>query len=135
MVAQFKNNAYRDTVRLLAEYDKGAYEVQALGESKLDGKSVQGIAVKVPAEKIEFRIFIDPATNLVAGKQYMGSAGMGGPPAEMTEIVHEYRTVEGIRWAVKTTVMNGSQKQAEVTTAETKLNPGLPDSRFAKPQQ
>jgi zinc protease len=135
MVAQFKNNSYRDTVRLLSEYDKGAYEVQALGESKLDGKSVEGIAVKVPAEKIEFRIFIDPATNLIAGKQYMGSGGLGGPPAEMTEIVHEYRNVDGIRWAARTTVMNGSQKQAEVTTAETKLNPGLPDSMFSKPQQ
>jgi zinc protease len=131
IVAQFRNNAYRDTIRFLREYDKGAYEVQAIGPSQVEGKAVEGIAVKVPAEKVEFKVFIDPSTGLIAAKSYFGTGG--GAPGDRTEIYSAYRAVEGIQLPAKTVVMNGSQKQAEMSVSATKLNPGLPDSTYAKP--
>jgi hypothetical protein len=131
MLDQFKANTLRDTLRLLKEFDKGSYEVQSLGAAKFEGKDVEAITVKVPAEKLEFKVYVDPATGLVAGNSYFGS--IGGPPAEVQEIFSDYHAVDGIQRPRKIVVMSGGQKRAEVTTSETRFNTNPPDSMFSKP--
>jgi zinc protease len=125
--------ALRENMLVLQRFDKDGYQVQALGTEKLNGKEVEAVLVNHAAESVSVRFFLDPATGLIAGRSYVGS--MGGPPAELTEVYSDYRDVSGVKlpFAVEIT-RQGGQRTSSSKVAEITLNPGVPESAFAKPQ-
>jgi hypothetical protein len=76
-------------------------------------------------------LFLDPATNLVAGKRY--TAAVMGPPAETEEVYSDYRDVSGVKIPFKTVTMQGGKPRTEMTAAEVRVNPGVEAAAYKKP--
>ncbi len=129
--AEMEGGFFRDTLLLLQKFEDPAYTVQALGPAELDGKKVETVAVSDPARKLQVKVFLDPATNLVAGKQY--TAAIMGPPAETEEIYSDYRDVGGIKLPFKSLTRQGGKTRTDSTASEIKINPAVEDGAFKKP--
>ncbi len=128
---ELDSSFFRETLWLLQNFESGALTVQALGQSEVDGKPAEGVAVGDPARKFQVKIYLDAKTNLPVKKVY--TAAVMGPPGEVEETYSDYREVSGLKLPFKTLVFQGGQKRAEQTTTELKINPGVPDSAYRKP--
>jgi predicted Zn-dependent peptidase/outer membrane lipoprotein-sorting protein len=134
VAGQARNSSLRETVQLLNNYDKPGYTTQALGVSKLEGKDVEGVLVKNDSLSFQVKVYFDPATGLLVGKNYMGQIPMSGP-GEITETLSDIREVEGAKLPFRSVLTNNGKKAAEQKIGEFKVNTGVPDSAFTKPQQ
>ena len=124
-----KEEAFRDTVFLLARAN--TLEAQDLGMVALGDKQVQALLVTDPQTKQELRLLIDPATALLAGKQYTGN--LMGAPGEIQEQYLEFKDSAGIKVPSKVIIFQNGQKKGEVTVTDVSLNTGVKDAAFVKP--
>jgi len=120
-----KEEAFRETISLLQSADK--YNAQSLGSVEIGGKKLDGILVKDAASGQEVKLYIDPATKMIAAVRFSGGGG------ETEEVYSDYKDVQGVKIPSKVTVSQNGQKRAEVTLDEVTLNPAVTDSMFAKP--
>jgi hypothetical protein len=77
------------------------------------------------------KVFIDPATSLLAGTQYTGS--MMGAPGEIEERFLEYKDADGVKIPSKVEIYQNGQKKGAVTVTKVAVNTGVQDAAFAKP--
>jgi hypothetical protein len=75
---------------------------------------------------------VDPATNLLAGKSY--TAALMGAPGEIQELYSDWRETEGLKWPGRITLYRDGRKIGESVVREVKVNPGLPESAYRKPE-
>ncbi|MBM3810395.1 MAG: insulinase family protein [Acidimicrobiia bacterium] len=129
---QARKNAVQDNISLLSNFDAAGYAVQAVGISKLGDKDVEGVLVKNEALKLEVTMLIDPATGMLAGKGYQGA--LMGPPGALVETFSEMRDVGGVKLPFHVSITNNGRKAAEQKVSEYKLNPGVSDDIYKKPQ-
>jgi zinc protease len=122
----------RNMLMILRNFNSEAYTIQGLEKSEVEGKPVNVVALTDSTSKKTFTLFIDVQTGLPLKKAYNGTL-MGGPPADIEELLSDYRDVDGIKMAFKTTILSGGEKKAEVSLSEVKFNTGANDSLFAKP--
>ncbi len=128
-VAAAKDEAFRETIGLLAA--SANLTVQALGESKLGGKTVEGLLISDPAAKRQVKLLIDPATSLVAGRVYNGA--LFGPPGEVEEIYLDYKDVNGVKFPSHSVLSQNGAKRAELKIEDIVVNASVPDSAFVRP--
>jgi predicted Zn-dependent peptidase len=129
--AESEGSFFRDTILLLRNFENSAYAVQALGPEEVEGKKVEGVAVSDAARKLQVKVYVDPATNLIVGKQYV--AAIMGPPAETEEMYSDYREIAGIKMPFKTVTKQGGKTRTDSTASEIKINPGVNDNAYKKP--
>jgi outer membrane lipoprotein-sorting protein len=122
----------RNTLMILRNFNSGAYKVQAMEKAEVDGKPVNVVALTDNTSQKATTLYIDLQSGLLHKKAYNGIL-MGGPPADIEELFADYREVDGIKMAFKTTIFSGGQKRAEISLSEVKFNTGADDSLFAKP--
>ncbi len=125
-----RSSLLRSTIPLLQNFEKPGYTVQALGQEEFNGRKLEAVAVSSPENKLTVKVYVDPATNMIAGKQF--TASIMGPPTETEELYSDYRDVSGVQVAFKTEIRQGGQKRSEVTAEEVKINPGVEDSAYQK---
>ena len=123
---------FRQTTSLLQNFDKPGYEVQALGPAQVDGKTAEAVAVSDPVRKLQVKLWIDPASHVVVKKGYTGS--LMGPPSEVEEVYSDYREIGGVKMPFKLILFRNGKKFGEQTNTEIKINPGVPESAYQKPQ-
>jgi hypothetical protein len=128
--AAAKDEAFRETIGLLAGSPK--LTAQALGASKLGGKSVEGMLISDPDAKMQVKVFMDPATSLIAGKIYNGA--LFGPPGEVEEVYLDFKDVNGVKFPSHAVLSQNGSKRAELKVDEIAVNANVPDSAFAQPQ-
>lgn len=129
---ELEGGFFRDTISLLRNHENPAYTVQALGPSEVDGKPAEGVAVSDPARKLQLRLWIDPKTNLLVKKTYV--AALLGAPGEIEEIYSDYREAGGLKLPFKILLNRSGKKFGEQTVTEIKINPGVEESAYKKPQ-
>jgi hypothetical protein len=130
-LGEVQGTLFRDTFSLLRNIDNPAYTVQALDTAEVEGKKAEGVAISDAARKLQVKLWIESATGLLVKKTY--TAAFMGPPAELEEISSDYRDVSGLQVA-HTAALNRDGKRLGVTTITSfKLNPGVPDSAYQKP--
>lgn len=130
-VGEAKKAAMRETIALLRNSDSPALTVQSLGVSKVGDTEAEGVAISNPSAQFEVKVFVDPKTGLLAGKGFRGA--LMGAPADMIEVYSDYRDVDGIKVAFRTTVMRDGRKAIDTKLEDFKLNPGASDSIYRKP--
>ena len=128
-VAAAKDEAFREMVRLLSS--SASLTAQALGESKLGGKTVEGLLISDTAAKMQVKLLIDPATNVLAGRVYNGA--LFGPPGEVEEVYLAYKDVSGVKFPSHSVLSQNGAKRAELKIDDIVVNPNVPDSAFARP--
>ncbi len=124
------DDLFRETIFLLAK--SPGYSAQNLGPAQFGDKQAVALLVTDPATKRQVKLFVDPATNLIIGKEYTGK-GPSGRPGEMKETYSDFKDVDGLKLPAKTLVTENGKKAAEITVSKTILNTGVADSAFAKP--
>jgi len=127
-----EGSLFRETIALLQKYESSGYTVQSLGTAEVEGQPVEVVAVQDPARKLQVKLHFDPKTNLLVKKSY--TAAMMGAPADIDEIYSDYREAGGIKLPHKVLMNRSGQKFGEQTIAEIKINPGLADSAYKRPQ-
>jgi zinc protease len=130
--AETEGGFFRDTISLLRNIDNPAYTVQALGPSEVQGKPAEAVAVADPARNLQVKLWIDPTTNLLLKKSY--TAALMGPPAELEELYSDYRDAGGLKMPFKVLMNRQGQKFGDLTVTEIKINPGLDEAAYKKPQ-
>lgn len=129
---ELENTFFRDTMRLLRDFEDPGVTVQALGEQEIEGRKVEAVAVRDAGGKFQVKLFVDPATNLLAGKSY--TAALMGAPGEIQELYSDWRETEGLKWPGRITLYRDGRKIGESVVREVKVNPGLPESAYRKPE-
>jgi predicted Zn-dependent peptidase/outer membrane lipoprotein-sorting protein len=122
----------RNTLMILRNFNSEIFKVQALEKAEVEGKPVNVVALIDNSSQKTTTLYIDLQSGLLLKKAYNGTL-MGGPPADIEEFFADYREVDGIKMAFKTTIMSGGQKRAEISLSEVKFNTGADDSLFVKP--
>jgi zinc protease len=124
-----REEGFRETVFLLARL--AGYEAQDLGTVALGDKQVEAVVVTDPQTKQTVKLLIDPATSLLAGKEYTGN--MMGAPGEIREVYLDFNDTTGIKVPSKVEIFQNGQKKGEVTISKVAINTGAADAMFAKP--
>jgi len=104
-------------------------EVKSLGESKINGKAVLGIAVTGKGTK-EVKVFFDKTTHLMSNVEFMAS-DMGGGEVKREITVSDYKDVQGVKISTKTSMTNDGKKFLDSSVSETKLLEKLDDKEFS----
>ncbi|MGC8794991.1 MAG: hypothetical protein ACP5U2_16540, partial [Bryobacteraceae bacterium] len=129
---EVESSFFRDTLRLLRDFEAAGVSVQALGEEELEGRKTEAVLVHNQAGNYQVKLYLDPATGLPAGKSY--TAALMGAPGEMREVYADWRESGGLKFPYKTTLYRDGRKIGESVVHEVKVNPGLPDSAYRKPE-
>jgi zinc protease len=103
---------------------------QSIGETEIDGKKVEGVAVQAPFGNM--KLFFHPATHLLAAARFQAAGPQGLIDTEQRWA--DYRPVEGRQFAFSTVTYRGGAKFIESSVADVKINPPVDDSLFAKPE-
>lgn len=129
---ELEKTFFRETIRLLRNLGEPGLTVQALGETELEGRKVEVVAVSRQPGDFQVRLFVDPASGLLAGKSY--TAALMGAPGEIREVYTDWREAGGLKWPHKTVLYRDGQKIGESTLKEVKVNPGVSEEAYRKPQ-
>lgn len=122
--AEAEEQGFRDTFALLQNFEKEGVVVQALAEEG-------AVAVSDPARKFDIKLYFDPATKMLVKKIY--TASLMGPPAEVEEVLSDYRDVNGLKLPFKAVQSRDGKPVVEQEVTEWKINPGAPAATYNKP--
>jgi zinc protease len=136
-----------DVTRVIGEFERGIAlfgggwglyrEVLAgkitggsIGETEIDGKKTEGVAVHAPFGNV--KLFFDPSTHFLVAARFQAAGPQGVIDTEQRW--SDYRMVDGRQFAFSTVTYRGGAKFMESSVAEVKINPSVDDSLFAKPE-
>ena len=77
------------------------------------------------------RLNMNPDTGLPASLDYQAKQPQG-PPLKVEDNFSGFREVDGIKFPVQFTILNGGRKFADVTVTEIRLNTGLKEQDLAR---
>jgi hypothetical protein len=115
---------------LYREVLAGQIEGRATGQSEIDGKKANGVAVHGPFGDVA--LFFDPTTHLLVAARFETATPQGKREAEQRW--SGYRPVGGRQFAFSTATFRGGEKLFESKVSAVKINPPVQDSLFAKPE-
>ncbi len=130
--AEVEGSIERESLRLLQRIDDPKLRLQALDPITLDGRKVDVVALSEPEGRLRVKLFLDPASHLIVGKQF--TAAVMGPPAETEELYSDYRDVSGVKLPFKVATRQGKKTVGELTVSEVKINQAVPESAYRRPQ-
>jgi hypothetical protein len=130
-LAEFRNALHNDTIFLLKHFDAPGYQVEQLEDEKIEGRRVAVVLVKLPTTH-EVRLYLDGETHLVVRKAFISK--VSGTKIENEESYSDFRTVAGLRLPFKRLLRRNGQPFVEALCEEIKINTGVLDKLFVKPQ-
>lgn len=123
-------DAYRETVYLLQNFDHEWLDVQALDPVEVDGNKLDVVLLTDRATDYAVKLFVDPGSGLLVKKAYVG--GVMGAPGNVEETYSDYRELNGVKWPFKVIVHKDGKKVMKGVLTEVKINTGVEDSVFSK---
>jgi hypothetical protein len=120
---QVRGDLFRLYVRLLLSDQQSDRTVNAI-----DDESVE---ISGPGEIVTLKM--NPDTGLPASIYYQSKPAQG-PPLKVEDTYSEFREVDGIKFPVQLTILNGGRKFADVTVTDIRLNTGLKEQDLARRQ-
>jgi predicted Zn-dependent peptidase len=128
-VEEFKKDALRDTINLLANLSGADISAQYLGAEDVNGKSTDVVRITVSDADL-LKLFVDQETKYIIKKSYQ-SLGQAGP-VETEEFIDDYRDVSGVKIGFHTVVHQNGELFLEGTLNEATLNAEVDESLFEK---
>jgi hypothetical protein len=117
--------------RLLPLRDK-AYELSALGESKVNGKAAVGLRVAKKGVK-DVNLYFDKESGLMAKVERRTLDVSSGQEVTEERIITEYQKIDNMPVAKKVTVNRDGKKFMEAEVVEVKLLEKIDDAEFTVP--
>ncbi|MCS6952576.1 MAG: insulinase family protein [Bryobacterales bacterium] len=131
MKTELEAALFRNTVLLLRNLERPDYTVQWAGTEEFQGKKLEVVAVSDASRKLQVKLYVDPETNLLVKKTYVG--GLMGAPGELEEVYSDWREAEGLKLPFVTTLYQGGQKRGEQKVTEVRINAGVEAAAYTKP--
>jgi hypothetical protein len=128
-VEEFKKDALRDTINLLANLSGADISAQYLGAEDVNGKSTDVVRITVSDADL-LKLFVDQETKYIIKKSYQ-SLGQAGP-VETEEFIDDYRDVSGVKIGFHTVVHQNGEPFLEGTLNEAMINAEVDESLFEK---
>ena len=128
-VEEFKKEALRDTINLLANLSRDDISAQYLGTEDVNGKSADVIRIAI-SDADALTLFIDQETKYIVKKSYQ-SLGQEGP-VETEEFIDDYRDISGVKIGFHTVVHQNGEPFLEGTLSEAMINVEVEESLFQK---
>ena len=132
MQAEFAASAKRDVLPLLVGAANGELSTALIGEEGFEGRVLKVLAIS-GRDTPQVRLHVDPQSGIVMKIAY--DARSPGPGRGATEeIFSDYRTVDGVSFPFKATVMRGGLVLLERQLTSVQINPTIGAEVFTKPQ-
>lgn len=129
-IVEAKQNAERNLINVFAVADQNVYKAAGRGEADFGGTKALHLDF-LTGSGAQFTLYVEPASYLPVGMQYVGSTPMG--PTKITVTYKEFKEFAGVKLAVKRVVDLGVfSLETEVTTVE--VNGQIDTALFNKPQ-
>lgn len=125
---QFDPQRWREMPYLLARLDHDDLTVQATGTETVEGTELRTVRVSPPVGD-PFTLYIDPASHLPQRMDYTSMTMQG--PRQLTDVMSDYREVDGITMAFSTRTLNDGEEAQRSTLQEVIVNPDIEDGLFS----
>lgn len=132
-VAEQKLSQHANAVTQLAPLLKDpGYTFTSLGEGKVEGKAVVGVRVAKKDQR-DVSLWFDKETGLLAKSETRAKDVMQNMEFAQETIYGNYKTIDGIKHAMKLTIKRDGNPFVESEVSEVKLSESVPANTFAKP--
>ncbi|UCF78103.1 MAG: insulinase family protein [Candidatus Eiseniibacteriota bacterium] len=129
--AELKKMVRFELFSVLKAFVRGEAEIQYLGDTQLDGHDVFELLVSL-GDDASSRMFVDKKDYTIVGNSRRANTMEG--PAEITEILSDFRDVEGLKVSFASAQRAGDKEVSSSSISEFKINPEVDLSIFAKPE-
>ena len=126
-VEEFKKDAFRDTINLLANLSSDDISAQYIGSEDVNGKSTDVIRITI-SDTNALKLFVDQETRYIIKKSYQ-SLGQTGP-VDTEEFIHDYRDISGVKIGFHTVVHQNGELFLEGKISEATINADIDESLF-----
>ena len=116
----------------LVPLKSAAFELTALGDSKVDDRPTAGVAATAKQGR-EIKLYFDKDSGLLLKTASKVKDMMSGDDVSQDVFYSDYKEVDGIKRAMKTKILRDGKKFLEMETSDFKPVEKLEDKVFAKP--
>ena len=127
-----KKQTFLNPLNVLQNFEKPEYVVYCYKDDKVADKAVSVVFVKHTPTNATSRWFVDPQTGLVL-KTISRQTGPSGP-TDAEQFFSDYREESGVVLPHKMEVYMDGKKNIEMTVTAVKINAGVKDEVFKRPQ-
>jgi hypothetical protein len=128
-----REELYGDLVATLVPLKDKAFKLGALGEVKVEGRDAVGVRVSRKDHR-DVSLFFDKDSGLlVRTENRVKDVENGGKELTQEALMSDFRTVEGVKHAMKTLIKRDGKRFVEVEWTDFRLVDKLDDSVFAMP--
>ncbi|KAF0248890.1 MAG: hypothetical protein FD167_1710 [bacterium] len=128
---EFENALAGDPLSILKNFDQENHKVTFLEEICFEGQMVNVILFTTNTGH-EIKIYLDQKTNMIASKSFQSKAA--GLTVVNEEVYSDFQKFEGVQIPMKRVIKRNGQPFANVGVKEVKINSGIDDKIFVKPQ-
>lgn len=125
---RLRGSLWRSLVYLFSHLDADGLEVAAEGSETVKGERLSAVRVEPPQTE-PFTLLLSPDTHRPQRIRYQGRT-MQGSPVESTDVLSDYRAVDGIELPFSTVTYQQSEKAVEASLESVTLNPDYDAARF-----
>jgi len=120
---------YLNPVFVYQNFEKPEFVAYFFKEDKVNEKPVDVLIIKYTPTNAMTRWYVDKQTSLV-----VKTVSKGRGPSDAEQFFDDYRDVGGIKFSHKVQQFTDGKKNLEVVTNSFKINTGVKDDSFKKPQ-
>ena len=117
---------------LLLGAAKGELQVAVLPEEGFEGRVMKVLGIS-SGDVAQVKLYLDPQTAHVVKLSYQAS-GPGQPARATEEIFSDYRTIDGLSFPFKASVVRSGVVLLERQITSVEINPEIKADVFAKPR-
>ncbi len=125
-------NQMLDPLTVMQNLTSKDYVIYYYKDEKVQETPAAGIIVKFIPANATARWFLDAQTGMLL-KSVVRQTGQSGP-VDAEVFYSDYRDVDGVKFAFKTMQQSEGKKQMETALTSVKINSGVKDDLFKKPQ-
>jgi outer membrane lipoprotein-sorting protein len=129
---EMKKELLLDPTVVARNIDSPNYVIYFYKDDKVNDKPANGVIVKHVPSGSSARWFLDTQTGMLV-KSITRQTGQSGPQ-DVEEFYDDYRDVDGLKVAFKILQMADGKKQMEMLFSTVKINTGVKEETFKKPQ-
>lgn len=129
---EMQKNQMLDPLTVMQNVKSKNYVIYYFKDEKVQETPAAGIIVKYVLANATAQWFLDAQTGMLL-KSVVRQTGQSGP-VDAEVFYSDYRDVDGVKFAFKTVQQAEGKKQMETTLSSVKINSGVKDDLFKKPQ-
>ncbi|HMF13800.1 MAG TPA: hypothetical protein VKE94_15885 [Gemmataceae bacterium] len=131
-LAEAKENIYAERVNRFVDLREKSYKLSSLGEKKVGDRQAVGVKVSHEGHR-EISLYFDKEKGLLLVSERRGKDPMTGQEFTQETLYEDYKPIDGVQQAHKTTINRDGKKYVEGDITDFKRLDEIDASTFVKP--